>query len=975
MVNKETNQLTPIGTPVMADLIPIYDINDTAELKSTTIQKILDTGYVGALTSDAQTQLDGKEPIDSSVFRIKADGGAVGDGVADDTTAIQTALTNQNTIRFEAGTYNITTALTVSKSNLHIILDRGATIKATGGFSGIMLTVGNGSTVYTNIKIQGDGTIDGNSLASQGVKIHGPISDIKLSNFELKNTTGTKGIEITGQNTTSGRATSIKVNGLFVHDIYEGIFIAKAAKIIVSNNITIDALATGQDLIELSECIGFTVADNYCDNPGPSNSCIDIFEDSQYGVVSGNVCRESNARTGVRGISFTHTTNPVKYVKVTGNIIEGSFVNGVDTGTTESFIDITDNQITVTGAVSKAISHQGTDSIISHNTLLGSTSNCILTTGSSARLKIFENDVTPGASSTSAPITVDGGASADHYVFNNFVHCNGLSNSGINHVGSTQVTQWGNRFTGSVVVGFIDGATEAGNTIIPDSTNAIKDPCQLATTANITLSGEQTIDGVLTSSSRVLVKNQSTASQNGIYTTSSGAWTRTNDFSANVQIKGNTLVMIQQGTANADSLWYLDNTGTITIGTTSLVFTEFVGGGGLANIVEDTTPQLGGNLDFNSFKATGVPNPTANDEIVNLAYFNSNTETVTGTKAAYKAIARNSGDTANEWTLITDNHLAGSISNGKLATNPLARANHTGTQTVSTISDFDTAVAANSAVTANTAKVTNATHTGEVTGSTALTLDKTAITNRTLDERPDLLADQILSHDSSASALKKLNILDIVNPTALLRAGYNTGAICQNANSAYNATGIFAAGTTAGTVSNSRDADGRYINYQSAASGGAVAADRSTVVSLQRQHNFVIAFRFKLAQNDSDTRLFIGVISTAGTVSGDDPLSGIQGVGLVKRASDTNFFIGKNNNTTSDYSDAGIAVDTNVHVFSLRAVESGTKFQWSLDGSAWADITGVIPGSTTVLGHLFQVQTVVATAKSIQNYGIAGVSK
>jgi hypothetical protein len=52
----------------------------------------------------------------------------------------------------------------------------------------------------------------------------------------------------------------------------------------------------------------------------------------------------------------------------------------------------------------------------------------------------------------------------------------------------------------------------------------------------------------------------------------------------------------------------------------------------------------------------------------------------------------------------------------------LARANHTGTQTASTISDFDTEVANNTAVAANTAKVTNATHTGDVTGATALTI-------------------------------------------------------------------------------------------------------------------------------------------------------------------------------------------------------------------------------------------------------------
>jgi len=56
-----------------------------------------------------------------------------------------------------------------------------------------------------------------------------------------------------------------------------------------------------------------------------------------------------------------------------------------------------------------------------------------------------------------------------------------------------------------------------------------------------------------------------------------------------------------------------------------------------------------------------------------------------------------------------------------------ARANHTGTQAASTISDFDTEVANNTAVTANTAKVTNATHTGDVTGATALTIADDAV--------------------------------------------------------------------------------------------------------------------------------------------------------------------------------------------------------------------------------------------------------
>lgn len=62
-------------------------------------------------------------------------------------------------------------------------------------------------------------------------------------------------------------------------------------------------------------------------------------------------------------------------------------------------------------------------------------------------------------------------------------------------------------------------------------------------------------------------------------------------------------------------------------------------------------------------------------------------------------------------------------------TNNRNRSNHTGTQTASTISDFDSAVTANAAVTTNTAKVTNATHTGEVTGSTSLTIANDAVTN------------------------------------------------------------------------------------------------------------------------------------------------------------------------------------------------------------------------------------------------------
>ena len=85
--------------------------------------------------------------------------------------------------------------------------------------------------------------------------------------------------------------------------------------------------------------------------------------------------------------------------------------------------------------------------------------------------------------------------------------------------------------------------------------------------------------------------------------------------------------------------------------------------------------------------------------------------------------------------------------------------------TASQVSDFDTEVSNNPSVVANTAKVTNATHTGDVTGSTALTLDKTAISGKTL-VTPES-GDHILVGDASdGSNLKKVTAQSIADLAA-----------------------------------------------------------------------------------------------------------------------------------------------------------------------------------------------------------------
>ncbi len=81
-----------------------------------------------------------------------------------------------------------------------------------------------------------------------------------------------------------------------------------------------------------------------------------------------------------------------------------------------------------------------------------------------------------------------------------------------------------------------------------------KNSVRVATTANITLSGEQTIDGVTTTADRVLVKNQSTASQNGVYVTGSGAWSRATDFDTWDDYVS-AAVFVQEGTVSADKAY------------------------------------------------------------------------------------------------------------------------------------------------------------------------------------------------------------------------------------------------------------------------------------------------------------------------------------------------------------------------------------------------------------------------------------
>jgi hypothetical protein len=166
-------------------------------------------------------------------------------------------------------------------------------------------------------------------------------------------------------------------------------------------------------------------------------------------------------------------------------------------------------------------------------------------------------------------------------------------------------------------------ATDAANKGYVD--NAVvgidwKASVRAATTTNVTIASDlengDTLDGVtLATGDRVLVKNQSTGSQNGIYVVkASGAPDRSTDADTGAELTSNFAVFVEEGTANADQGYVLTNDGAITVGTTALTFTQFTGlgqvtaGDGLTKTGNTLNVGAGTGIQVNSdtIENTGV---------------------------------------------------------------------------------------------------------------------------------------------------------------------------------------------------------------------------------------------------------------------------------------------------------------------------------------------------------------------------------
>lgn len=129
-----------------------------------------------------------------------------------------------------------------------------------------------------------------------------------------------------------------------------------------------------------------------------------------------------------------------------------------------------------------------------------------------------------------------------------------------------------------------------------------KPSVRVATTANIALTGLTAIDGVTPAAgNRILVKDQTNATQNGVYVAASSAWARATDADATGEITPGAFWYVEEGTTQGATQWRVSNTGTVTLGTTPITINQF---GGAA------TPYTAGNglsLTGNQFASVAAP--------------------------------------------------------------------------------------------------------------------------------------------------------------------------------------------------------------------------------------------------------------------------------------------------------------------------------------------------------------------------------
>jgi len=307
--------------------------------------------------------------------------------------------------------------------------------------------------------------------------------------------------------------------------------------------------------------------------------------------------------------------------------------------------------------------------------------------------------------------------------------------------------------TDVVTKGYLDGISAGLD---------IKESVRVASTANGALAtawaNGEAVDGItLATNDRILLKDQTTGAENGIYTVNaSGAPTRGTDADATTgELDGGSFFFVEEGSTNADSGWVLTNDGTVTIGTTALTFTQFSGAG---MITAGAGLTKSGNT-FNAIAGTGIT-VNANDIQISATYAGQNTITTLGTvgTGTWQGTAIANAYVAQDLTIV-----AGTVDNSVIGGSTAAAGSFT-------------TLSASGAITGTlgTAAQTNVTSLGTLT---ALTVDNINVNGNAITSTDTNGNIAITPHGSGEVDISKVDIdSGAIDGTAIGANSASTGA-------------------------------------------------------------------------------------------------------------------------------------------------------------------------------------------------------
>jgi hypothetical protein len=363
-------------------------------------------------------------------------------------------------------------------------------------------------------------------------------------------------------------------------------------------------------------------ADSTYNLGAPGTEVLNVYADNLYGTLQTASQTNITAVGTLTGGTWNATTIAVAHggTGLTTTPTNGQLLIGNGTGYTLSTltagtnISVTDGSGSITiatgGAVASSFAGDSGTAAPAANvlTIAGGTGLTSAATGSTVTLNLDNTAVSPasyGSGSQVATFTVDAqgrltsaanatiGITASQVSdFDTQVRTSRLDQM----AAPTSSVSFNSQLITNLAAPLAD--TDAANKGYVDSVAQgldVKQSVRAATTVDITLSGAQTIDGVsVIASDRVLVKNQSAPSENGIYVAAAGAWTRSLDMDQGPEFPG-SFFFVEEGTVNANNGFVCTTNSPVTIGTTAITFEQFSGAGQV--IAGDGLTKTGNTLD------------------------------------------------------------------------------------------------------------------------------------------------------------------------------------------------------------------------------------------------------------------------------------------------------------------------------------------------------------------------------------------